>query len=256
MSDQISWDPTGSTSPTSSTKQAPGDTWPEFGAADSFTRPTTSTRPLSPSLLDLPDAPSWPVLPSPAPAPSATAATSYAAAAAGPPPYAATPPPATSYGAVPQTVALPYGSTPPAASTPYGQPPYAATTTYTPYAQQPAYPQPAYGPYAQQEPPYAAVPGYGDRYPVVVNVNQGYPVLLPASDKSKVASGLLSIFLGCFGVGNFYDGHTGKGLAQLLMTLLSLGILSPVTAIWGLIEGIIVLASPAPLDGQGRVMRS
>ena len=123
--------------------------------------------------------------------------------------------------------------------------------TYPTYAQ-----QPAYGQYTPQEPPYPAVQPYYPGQPVVVNVNQGYPVMLPASDKSKVASGLLSIFLGVFGVGNFYDGHTGKGLAQLLITLLSLGILSPVTAIWGLIKGIIVIASPAPLDGQGRVMRS
>ena len=33
--------------------------------------------------------------------------------------------------------------------------------------------------------------------------------------KSKVAAGLLAIFLGAFGVHNFYLGYTGKAVAQL-----------------------------------------
>ena len=56
--------------------------------------------------------------------------------------------------------------------------------------------------------------------------------------KSKIAAGLLGIFLGCFGVHNFYLGYTGKAVAQLLITVLSCGILSFASAIWGLIEGI------------------
>lgn len=33
--------------------------------------------------------------------------------------------------------------------------------------------------------------------------------------KSKIAAGLLGIFLGAFGVHNFYLGYTGKAIAQL-----------------------------------------
>ena len=44
--------------------------------------------------------------------------------------------------------------------------------------------------------------------------------------KSKIAAGLLGIFLGAFGVHNFYLGYTGKAIAQLLITLLSCGVLS------------------------------
>lgn len=62
------------------------------------------------------------------------------------------------------------------------------------------------------------------------------------SGKSKVAAGLFGIFLGMFGVHNFYLGYTGKAVAQLLITLLSCFILSFVSAIWGLIEGILILA--------------
>ena len=69
--------------------------------------------------------------------------------------------------------------------------------------------------------------------------------------KSKVAAGLLGIFLGAFGVHNFYLGFTGKAVAQLLLTILSCGALSFVSAIWGLIEGIMVLTGSIKTDGKG-----
>ena len=37
--------------------------------------------------------------------------------------------------------------------------------------------------------------------------------------QSKLAAGLLGIFLGGLGVHNFYLGNTGKAVAQLLLTL-------------------------------------
>ena len=49
--------------------------------------------------------------------------------------------------------------------------------------------------------------------------------------KSKITAGILGIFLGCFGVHNFYLGYNGKAIAQLLITLLSLFLLSWVSAI-------------------------
>ena len=69
--------------------------------------------------------------------------------------------------------------------------------------------------------------------------------------KSKIAGGLLGIFLGCFGVHNFYLGYTGKAIGQLLITVLSCGILSPVSAIWGLIEGILILTGSINKDADG-----
>ena len=59
--------------------------------------------------------------------------------------------------------------------------------------------------------------------------------------KSKVGAGIMGILLGAFGVHNFYLGYTGKAVAQLLITVLSCGCLSPVSGIWGLIEGIMIL---------------
>ena len=69
--------------------------------------------------------------------------------------------------------------------------------------------------------------------------------------KSKMAAGLLGIFLGCFGVHNFYLGYTGKAVGQLLISVLSCFILSPVSAIWGLIEGILILSGSINTDAEG-----
>lgn len=56
--------------------------------------------------------------------------------------------------------------------------------------------------------------------------------------KSRVAYILLGLFLGCLGIHNFYAGYSGKGVAQLLITLLAGWLVLPVLAvsIWVIIE--------------------
>lgn len=99
--------------------------------------------------------------------------------------------------------------------------------------------QDQYGnPNQQQTPPYNQT----------ININvppQNY------APKSKIAAGLLGIFLGCFGVHNFYLGYTGKAVAQLLITLLTCGFGGAITGIWGLIEGILILTGSISTDGKG-----
>ena len=73
--------------------------------------------------------------------------------------------------------------------------------------------------------------------------------------KSKIAAGLLGIFLGGFGVHNFYLGYTGKAVAQLLITVLSCGILSVVSSVWGLIEGIMILTGSITTDANGNALQ-
>jgi TM2 domain-containing membrane protein YozV len=73
--------------------------------------------------------------------------------------------------------------------------------------------------------------------------------------KSKLAAGLLGIFLGSLGVHNFYLGYTGKAIAQLVITLVTCGIGSAITGIWGLIEGILILTDTINVDGQGNPLR-
>ena len=101
--------------------------------------------------------------------------------------------------------------------------PYApAGTPVTPTAD--PYQQPVYG----QQPVYRQQPTYGQ--PTV-----------PANSKSKVAAGLLGIFLGALGIHKFYMGYTKAGIIMLLVSLLTLGIGAIVMEIIGLIEGIMYL---------------
>jgi TM2 domain-containing membrane protein YozV len=72
--------------------------------------------------------------------------------------------------------------------------------------------------------------------------------------KSRIAAGLFGILLGAFGAHNFYLGYKSKAVAQLLITVLSLGVLSFVSAIWGLVEGIIILSSKEYYDAQGYLL--
>lgn len=58
--------------------------------------------------------------------------------------------------------------------------------------------------------------------------------------KSRLAYILLGLFLGGLGVHNFYAGYNGKGIAQLLMSILSFGVLMPVVCIWVIVEIITV----------------
>ena len=73
--------------------------------------------------------------------------------------------------------------------------------------------------------------------------------------KSKLAAGLFGIFLGAFGVHNFYLGYTNKGIAQVLISVLSCGALSVISGIWGLIEGIMILAGEIKTDAKGNPLK-
>lgn len=126
-----------------------------------------------------------------------------------------------------------------------------------------AYAQPAAGSYGQQQPQYGQPaqpaagygqqPGYGQAYQQPNAYAQPQYTAAPyaaapvgQSSKSKLAAGLLGIFLGGLGVHNFYLGNTGKAVAQLLLTLVGwilLGLGPIAAAIWGFVEGIIILCS-------------
>ena len=69
--------------------------------------------------------------------------------------------------------------------------------------------------------------------------------------KSKLCAGLLGIFLGVFGVHNFYLGYTGKAVAQLLITVLTCGIGAIASEIWGIVEGIMILTGSINTDAEG-----
>jgi TM2 domain-containing membrane protein YozV len=128
------------------------------------------------------------------------------------------------------------------------QPPYGSENPQQQPQQQPQQPQqPTPGSYP---PPYqgAPAPYAPGAYPSAYYGVDQYG--RPLSDKSKMAAGLLGIFLGGFGVGRFYLGYTNSGVLQLLVTFLTCGIGS----IWGLIDGIMILVGNVP-DAQGRTLR-
>ena len=64
--------------------------------------------------------------------------------------------------------------------------------------------------------------------------------------KSKMTAGLLGIFLGGLGIHNFYLGYTGKAIAQIVLSLCF-----GAGAIWGLIEGILILCGQIKTDAKG-----
>jgi len=81
-----------------------------------------------------------------------------------------------------------------------------------------------------------------------INLNKNVQKL---SHRSKLVAGLLGIFLGGFGVHNFYIGKTGVGVAQIILTIATCGIAS----IWGFIEGIVILTQSEPKDADGNIMK-
>lgn len=137
----------------------------------------------------------------------------------------------------------------------YGQPAgaYAQPQYGQPQYGQPQYGQPQYGQPAQPAAGYGQQPGYGQAYQQPNAYAQPQYTAAPyaaapvgQSSKSKLAAGLLGIFLGGLGVHNFYLGNTGKAVAQLLLTLVGwilLGLGPIAAAIWGFVEGIIILCS-------------
>jgi TM2 domain-containing membrane protein YozV len=180
-----------------------------------------------------------PASPAPAGAPVAPAASQASVS-----PPAANP---VSYGhASPSgTPVNPYGQVDaPSAEPTFGTPPQASG-----YASQP---QPGYG--QQPQPGYAPQPqpGYGQQ------PQPGYGPVGPQA-KSRLAAGLLGIFLGWLGIHRFYLGYTGIGVTMLLLSVLSLGFLSPFIAVWGLVEGILYLTAKGgsySVDSTGRPLTS
>lgn len=128
---------------------------------------------------------------------------------------------------------------------PYGQPPYG----------QPQYGQPPYNqPYPTQ------YPQGGQMYPPRSMGQSMYPqqqfeqprpavFYTPAQQRSRIAAGLLAIFLGSLGVHNFYLHNTGKGMAQLLMTVCTCGMLGVASEIWSIVEAILIFTGSIDSDG-------
>ena len=114
--------------------------------------------------------------------------------------------------------------------------------------QQPGYSQGGQSYYQQGPPPGTYQQGYAQGYP------PGYPTPYGwAEPKSRLAAGLLGIFLGGLGIQRFYLGYTTLGIVQLLVTIFTFGF----GAIWGFVEGIMILAGAQSFrtDARGVPLR-
>ena len=63
--------------------------------------------------------------------------------------------------------------------------------------------------------------------------------------KSKLIAGLLGIFLGGWGIHNFYLGYTSKGILNIVLNFLC-----GVGSILGLIEAIMILTGKTAVDAN------
>lgn len=99
-------------------------------------------------------------------------------------------------------------------------------------------PQPGQPVYQQPQPAQAPQPGYQPP-------NPGVP-----QQKSRMAAGLLGIFLGWLGIHNFYLGYTNKALVQLLVSVCTCFIAAVGMWIWGLVEGIQILTGSINVDAN------
>jgi TM2 domain-containing membrane protein YozV len=116
----------------------------------------------------------------------------------------------------------------------------------------PAVPPP---PVADHPPPPPPLPAGSDRWtaaPPHAAVPAGY------EPKQKLVAALLGIFLGVFGIHRFYLGYNGIGAAQLALGLggvFTCGVTSMASAIWGIIDGVLILTGSIRTDAKGVPLR-
>lgn len=87
---------------------------------------------------------------------------------------------------------------------------------------------------------------------ICVKCGRSLVTTLAEGEKSKIAAGLLGIFLGGFGVHRFYLGFIGIGIAQIAVSFVTCGFGS----LWGFIEGILILTGSMDKDAKGRVLKA
>ncbi|MBX3459246.1 MAG: NINE protein [Planctomycetes bacterium] len=130
----------------------------------------------------------------------------------------------------------------------YNQQQYPPQGDYPPQPQH-GYAQPGHAPQPAHYPPPGQYqqPTYNPNAPYGVDPRSG----LPYSDKQKIVAGLLQLFLGGFGAGRFYTGHTSTAVWQIVVTWLTCGL----GGIWPLIDGIMILTNDQETDSNGLPLR-
>jgi TM2 domain-containing membrane protein YozV len=122
-----------------------------------------------------------------------------------------------------------------------------AAESGSPSPQSPGY-QSGYPP-----PPYGQYPGHGAYFDPAAPFGRHPVTGQPLSDKSKIVAGLLQLLglLGIAGIGRIYLGHTGLGVAQLLVGFVTCGVGA---VIWGVVDALLILTDKVS-DPLGRPLR-
>ncbi len=95
--------------------------------------------------------------------------------------------------------------------------------------------------------------------------NPAQPPVAPKKARSRWAAAAFGIVLGAFGVHNFYLRHTGKGIAQIAITVAVYGAVCSGTlpeaaafllaGLWGFIEGVLIAVGDIKTDANGKTLR-
>jgi TM2 domain-containing membrane protein YozV len=101
-------------------------------------------------------------------------------------------------------------------------------------------------------PPYPQYPGPGAYFDPAAPFGRHPVTGQPLSDKSKTVAGLLQLLslIGIGGIGRFYIGDIGVGVAQLLVGWFTCGI----GLIWSIVDAVLILSDKVS-DPQGRPLR-
>lgn len=79
------------------------------------------------------------------------------------------------------------------------------------------------------------------------NANQ-----ISSPQKSKVAAALLALFLGCYGIHDFYLGYKKNGIIKIVLTVTIIGAF--VSFIWSLLDFIKIICN-GKFDSNGRPLK-
>jgi len=101
-------------------------------------------------------------------------------------------------------------------------------------------------------PPYPHYPPPGPYYDPAAPYGRHPVTGQPFSDKSKIIAGLLQLLslIGIGGIGRFYIGDIGMGVAQLLVGWITCGL----GLIWSIVDAVMILTDQVS-DPQGRPLR-
>ena len=149
---------------------------------------------------------------------------------------------------VPQTpAAAPVQTAPvPAPAPTVEQPQYQQVPTAAPPAGQPTY----------REIPVAAPPA-GQQVSTYQPIPQAaaFSADQNTSSRSKVAAAILAFLLGFVGIHNFYLGNTVKGFIQLAITACTCFCGFPISWLWAVIEGFMILFGNINTDVDGKFLK-